>query len=100
MGAVGSAWMSHKPFQESVSACLLCRRFFDTPHPPDLLQRTSSAFKPSTLLTRGEGVQAYSVEGHCHCATALHGQCRAMYPACAQPIRALIMAPEVALPCA
>jgi hypothetical protein len=30
-------WVSNNPLQESVSACLLARKFFDTAHPAGLL---------------------------------------------------------------
>jgi hypothetical protein len=62
--------------------------------------RPRKSLESRATLAYDGSEQPFYVEGHCHGATALHGQCRAAYPACAKPIRALIIAPEVAFPCA
>jgi hypothetical protein len=41
---VGPARVSNNPWQASVSACVLVRLFFDTPHSPGLLKGAQAVF--------------------------------------------------------
>ena len=54
--------MSNNPFQESASAWLLSRLFFDTPHAAGLLKATQSAFSaPPTLPGTAQDVRREAV---------------------------------------